>query len=259
MNLGTVFLAVFRREWTMIRRYMVNSISSLMSVYLIFILIFMGFKSMSNYVMAGSLEGSLEGTVVGFFVWTFTIYAFSDLSWSLISEAQAGTLEQLYLAPCGFKWVGACTVLANFVFSFVPIMILLFAMMGTTGKWMNLDFVSLVPLLIITLLGAYGFGFALGGLALVFKRIQALFQIMQFVFIGFLIVPIRVAWAKFLPLAMGNSLIYTVMVDGARLWELPLNDILIAIAVGAAYLAVGIAIFSWCENVAKSRGLLGHY
>ncbi len=58
-------------------------------------------------------------------------------------------------------------------------------MMATTGKWMNLDFVSLVPLLAITLLGAYGFGFALGGLALVFKRIQALFQIMQFVFIGF--------------------------------------------------------------------------
>ncbi|NLH87052.1 MAG: ABC transporter, partial [Firmicutes bacterium] len=58
---------------------------------------------------------------------------------------------------------------------------------------------------------------------------------------------------------MGNSLIYTVMVDGARIWELPLNDILIAIAVGVAYLAVGIVIFSQCENVAKSRGLLGHY
>ncbi len=80
MNLGTVFLAVFRREWTMIKRYLVNSISSLISVYFIFILIFMGFKSMSNYAMAGSLEGSLEGTIVGFFVWTFTIYAFSDLS-----------------------------------------------------------------------------------------------------------------------------------------------------------------------------------
>ena len=54
-------------------------------------------------------------------------------------------------------------------------------------------------------------------------------------------------------------MIYTVMVDGARIWELPLNDILIAIAVGVAYLAVGIVIFSQCENVAKSRGLLGHY
>jgi len=259
MNLGTVFGAVFRRELTMIRRYMVNSISSLVSVYLVFILMFMGFQSMSNYVKTGALEGSLEGTIVGFFVWTFTIYAFSDLSWSLISEAQAGTLEQLYLAPCGFKWVGACTVISNFIFSLVPIMVLLFAMMATTGKWLNLDFVSLIPLLLITLLGAYGFGFALGGLALVFKRIQAFFQIMQFVFVGFLIVPTRLAWAKFLPLAVGNDLISTVMVDGARLWELPLNDILTATAVGAAYLAIGIVIFSQCENVAKSRGLLGHY
>ncbi|HHV04647.1 MAG TPA: hypothetical protein GXX64_12225, partial [Bacteroidales bacterium] len=102
-------------------------------------------------------------------------------------------------------------------------------------------------------------GFALGGLALVFKRIQALFQIFQFVFLAFLLVPFRVPWAKFLPLSAGFSLIYDVMVEGARLWELPLGSILIAIAVGAVYLAIGLFIFSRCEHVARDRGLLGHY
>jgi ABC-2 type transport system permease protein len=103
MNLGSVLAAVFRRDWTMLKRYMVNSISSLVSIYMIFILIFAGIQSVSNYVKTGALDGSLEGTIVGFFVWTFTIYAFSNLSWNLINEAQTGTLEQLYLAPCGFK------------------------------------------------------------------------------------------------------------------------------------------------------------
>lgn len=243
----------------MMKRYMVNSVSGLVSIYMIFMLIFMGFQSVSRYASTSGLDGSLEGTIVGFFVWTFTIYAFSNLSWNLANEAQTGTLEQLYLAPCGFKWVGACTIISDLVFSFVPIMALLMAMMATTGKWLRVDLISLVPLLLITLLGGYGVGFALGGLALVFKRIQALFQIMQFVFIGLLVIPIRVPVAKYLPLAMGNHLIYRTMVDGVRLWRLPLGDVLTAVWVGAAYLAVGIGIFSWCERVAKNRGLLGHY
>lgn len=259
MNLGSVLAAVFRRDWTMIKRYMVNSISSLVSVYMVFILIFAGLQTVSSYVKTDALDGSLEGTIIGFFVWTFTIYAFSNLAWNLISEAQTGTLEQLYLAPCGFRWVCACTIVSDFVFSFVPIMLLLVAMMATTGRWLRVDLVSLIPLLLITLLGAYGVGFALGGLALVFKRIQALFQIMQFVFIGLLVIPLRVPGVKYLPLAMGNDLIRSVMVDGVRLWRLPPGDILTATVVGALYLAIGIAIFSLCERNAKSRGLLGHY
>ncbi|MBP7892840.1 MAG: ABC transporter permease [Firmicutes bacterium] len=259
MNLGSVLAAVFRRDWTMLKRYIVNSVSSLVSIYMIFILIFAGLQSVSKYANTGALEGSLEGTIVGFFVWTFTIYAFSNLSWNLMNEAQTGTLEQLYLAPCGFKWVGAATLMSDFVFSFVPIMLLLFAMMATTGRWLRVDMVSLVPLLLITLLGAYGVGFALGGLALVFKRIQALFQIMQFVFIGLLVIPVHVPGVKCMPLALGNDLIRTVMVDGVRLWRLPPGDIVTAAAVGAVYLAVGIVIFSLCERVARNRGLLGHY
>ena len=259
MRLVSVLGAVFRRDWTMMKRYIVNSISTLVSIYMIFILIFAGLQSVSGYVKTGALEGSLEGTIIGFFVWTFTIYAFSNLAWNLTNEAQTGTLEQLYLAPCWFKWVAASTLISDFVFSFVPIMLLLAAMMATTGKWLRVDPPSLVPLLLITLLGAYGVGFALGGLALVFKRIQALFQIMQFVFVGVLVIPMRVPAAKYLPLALGNDLIRRAMVDGVRLWRLPPGDILTAVAVGAAYLAVGVAIFSWCERVAKNRGLLGHY
>lgn len=259
MNLGSVFVAVIQRDWAMMKRYIVNTVSSLVSIYLIFLLIFVGFKNLSGYVATGALEGTMEGTVIGFFVWTFTIMAFSDLAWSLLSEAQAGTLEQLYLAPCGFKWVCGSTMISSFALNFIPILILLVIMMATTGQWLNLDFISLIPLLLITVLGAYGFGFALGGLALIFKRIQAIFQIFQFVFIGFLVIPQRVAWAKFLPLSMGNSLIYDVMVDGTRLWELPFGSVLTALLVGVAYLAIGIIMFSLCENIAKDRGLLGHY
>ncbi len=259
MNLGSIFVTVIRRDWAMMRTYIVNTVSSLVSIYVIFLLIFLGLKSLSGYAATGALEGSMEGTVIGFFVWTFTVMGFSELAWGLTGEAQAGTLEQLYLTPCGFKWVCGCTMISGLVLQFIPVLILLVVMMATTGQWLNLNFVSLIPLLLITILGSYGFGFALGGLALIFKRIQAIFQILQFVFIGFLVIPQRVPWAKFLPLSLGNSLIYDVMVDGTRLWELPIESILTALAVGVFYLVIGVIIFSYCENIARDRGLLGHY
>lgn len=259
MYLGTLFKTIFRRELTMMTRYVINTVSSLASIYLFFVLIFLGMQNLSGHLAQDTLSGSLEGTIIGFFVWTFTIFAYSDLSWNLIGEAQAGTLEQLYLAPMGFKWVCACTVISTFLLNLIPHLVFLLAMMATTGRWLNIDLLSLLPLLAITVFGAYGFGFALGGLALVFKRIQALFQIVQFIFLAFLIIPSRIPWAKLLPLSMGNSLLYDVMVEGSRLWELPLKSLLTALAVGIVYLGIGLIIFSRCERIARERGLLGHY
>lgn len=259
MQLSILFRTIFLRELTMMTRYVINTISSLVSIYLFFVLIFLGMQNLSGYIAGDALSGTLEGTIIGFFIWTFTIFAYSDLSWNLIGEAQAGTLEQLYLAPMGFKWVCGCTVVSTFLLNLIPHTVFLLAMMATTGRWLHINLVSLIPLLAITVLGAYGFGFALGGLALVFKRIQALFQIVQFVFLAFLLVPTRVPWAKFLPLSLGNSLLNDVMVKGIPLWRLPMRSILMATAVGIVYLAIGLIIFAHCERVARDRGLLGHY
>lgn len=92
-----------------------------------------------------------------------------------------------------------------------------------------------------------------------FKRVQAAFQIVQFLFVGMLVLPERLWWTRLLPLAGGNALIRQVMVNGARLWDLPAADVLTATAVGVAYLAAGLLAFSTCERLARSRGLLGHY
>jgi len=133
-------------------------------------------------------------------------------------------------------------------------------MMLTSGRWLHLDALSLLPLTLITIMAAYGLGFILAGLAVVFKRIQSLFQILMFVFVAFLAAPVaKHVWMKLLPLALGNQLLRKVMVDGLRVWQLPADDVLLAVGVGAAYLLVGLAFFSYCLKVAQDRGMLGHY
>lgn len=253
-----VLNAVFLREVTMIRRYLFNWLSGLVSIYMVFCFVFYGMKAFSAG-SPGALDGSLEGTVVGFFVWSLSLFAFSTLSWDLINEAQMGTLEQLYLSPSGFRWLCVLNLATGFLVNALAAVTFLFVAMATTGRWLHLDAVSIAPLMIVTVLGAYGVGFILGGLALVFKRIQALFQIVQFVFVGCLVIPSRVTWAGFLPLSAGAVLLRKTMVAGARIWQLPAGEVLMATAVGAGYLVLGLGVFSACECVAKARGLLGHY
>ncbi|OPZ62997.1 MAG: hypothetical protein BWY85_01896 [Firmicutes bacterium ADurb.Bin506] len=259
MKPGVVLRVILMRDLAMMKRYYLNTVSSLVTIYVVFLITFVGMRAFTG--VATSLAGSdtLEATIVGFFVWTLTIFAYSDFSWGLINEAQTGTLEQLYLCPLGFRWIGAFTIISNLVFSLIPIFVALIAMMLTAGRWLSIDVITLVPLIVISILGAVGVGFVLGGLALVFKRVQSLFQIVQFLFIGTMTMPQRLWWARLLPVNAGFGLIRTSMIDGVRLWELPLGEVAIALLVGLAYLGIGIGVFSACERAAKSRGLLGHY
>ncbi len=252
------FFAIFERFWIELKRYAFNTLSGLVTLYLIFLLIFAGAKYAQGFGI--NLFGeSLEGLVVGFLVWTFALSAYSDLSWSIMREAQQGTLEQLYMCPFGFRFVSFAWIVSSFLTTFVFSGTLLFLMMVTTGKYLHLPIGTLLPLAFLTVAPIYGVGFVMAGLALVFKRIQAFFQILQFVFVFFLFTPPDSWWAKTLPLSLGTRLIGKVMTEGQSPRDLPPLDLLVLLGVAAFYLGLGLLIFSVCERIAKNRGLLAHY
>jgi len=250
--------AMIARNLINMRRYVFNTISGLVTMYIVFLLLFLGVRGIGGAALAGGT--TLEGIVVSYLLWVLSISAYSDLAWDLNQEAQVGTLEQLYISPIGFNWLNAFNLISGLGLSFVFAAVLLTLMMVTTGTYLNLDLVSVVPLMILALLGVYGIGFAMGGLALVFKRIQAFFQIFQFVFVAFLALPLdRFPWAQFLPLTMGGHLLRQVMIQGVRLWELPATSLAVLALTGVCYLALGLAVFEWSARIAKRKGLLGHY
>mgnify|MGYP000064844922 CR=1 FL=1 len=258
MKRWTVFKAVFVKNLIELRRYLFNLVTGLVTMYILFLLLFFGARAIGG--AAVKVGDTLEGLVVGYLVWLFAIIAYQELAWSISTEAEIGTLEQLYLTPAGFGWVNGSFLVARFVTNLAVITLMLLAVLLTTGYRLNLDLASLLPLTVITILAPCGFGFLMGGLALVFKRIQNSFQILQFVFVVFLMVPVsEYVWARYLPLSLGNHLLRKVMVEGYRLWELPAGDLATAVGVGLAYLLLGVAAFGYCVNVARDRGLMGHY
>lgn len=250
--------AMITRNLINMRRYVFNTISMLVTFYIVFMLLFLGVRGIGGAALASG--NTLEGLIVGYLLWMLSLSAYSDLAWDLNQEAQVGTLEQLYVSPIGFNWLNAFNLISGLVLSFVISGVLLVVMMLSTGKYLSVDLISVLPLMILSLLGVYGIGFAMGGLALIFKRIQAFFQIFQFVFVAFLALPLdRFPWAQFLPLTMGGHLLRQVMIHGTRLWELPASSVAVVVVTGVSYLAVGLAVFEWSARIAKRKGLLGHY
>ncbi len=252
------FSAVLVRFLIEIKRYPFNTLSGLFTLYLIFLLLFAGARYAQGFGIQVFGEG-LEALVVGFLVWTFALAAYSDLAWEIMREAQQGTLEQLYMCPFGFRFVSISWVLASFLVSLVYSGGLLLLMMVTTGKFLRLPLGTLIPLLFLTLAPVYGTGFLMAGLALVFKRIQAFFQILQFAFVPLLFLPGGTWWSKALPLSLGSHLIREAMTEGKSLLAFPALDLLMLLATAAFYFGLGLLVFGFCEKIAKERGLLAHY
>ncbi|MFQ6090009.1 MAG: ABC transporter permease [Candidatus Bipolaricaulia bacterium] len=255
-----LFKALLKKEYIYLKRYYFNTLSGIITIYIVFLIIFYGAKALLGGSASPSFGNTLSGIVVGFMVWTFALFAYSDLSWAMIQEAQQGTLEQLYMTPLGFGWVAIFRVVATFIFNALIVILILFLMMASSGRWLHLDFLSLTPLILLTVAGVYGIGFLMGGLALVFKQVQAAFQILQFVFVFLIAAPAdKFPLMKFLPLSLGTQLIGKVMIGDASLASLPLGDLLFLIANSAFYFGLGFLAFKFFENVARNRGLLGHY
>lgn len=239
-------------------RYPFNLFSSVITLYIIFLIIFLGYRAAGP--QTPNFGNNVDSITVGFMLWTFSIFAYSLLAWSLMNEARMGTLEQLYMTRLGFDRVCIFKVVSDFFLNLVFVVPIAVLMMATTGRWLHIDLLSLIPLFILTLASVYGIGFISGGLGLVFKQIQAFFQILQFVFIGFIAAPVsKIPALKLMPLSLGTNLIREVMVNKLSITELSVIDLILLVLNGLFYFWVGFLVFKICENIAKKRGLLGHY
>ncbi len=260
MRYLALFKAQLKMRYIYLKRYYFDTLSMIITMFLVFLIIFYGATALLGGATPTDSGDTLEGIVVGFMVWTFALVAYANLSWGMIEEAQQGTLEQLYMSPLGFGWVNIFRVAASFIVNALMVIVVLLLMMATTGKWLNLDVPSLIPLILLTVAGAYGIGFFMGGLALVFKRVQSALQVLQFVLVIFIAAPLGwLPFMKFLPLSLGTRLIGMVMIEERSLLQLPPGDVLFLIGNSAFYFGLGFLIFKLFENVARDRGLLGHY
>jgi ABC-2 type transport system permease protein len=93
-----------------------------------------------------------------------------------------------------------------------------------------------------------------------YKRIGNWLNLLQFGFVGLISAPVfDLPWTRVLPLAHGSAMLQRAMVDGIRLWEFPLGDLALLVAVAGGYLAGGYLVFQLATRRARRLGVLGDY
>ncbi|MCA1838737.1 MAG: ABC transporter permease [Actinomycetota bacterium] len=253
-----LYKTMFKQTIIGLKRYLFETISGTATLFLFFLALFYGAKALAGSSL--KLANTQDGLIVGYMVWSLAIFAYFSMAQDLIQEAQLGTLEQLAMSPMGLSKVLLGRALSGLVWQFITIAVMLTLMMVSTGRYLHVDVISMVPLMVLTLAGVIGLSLVMGGLAIVFKRVQAILQIMQIAFVAFIAVPLsRAPFLKYMPLKWGNELLTRVMRDGKSIFQLPWQDVAFLIGHAVVYMTIGLVVFKYFENVARRRGLLGHY
>ena len=241
--------------------YRANSAIELLT--LVFVFIFISFFAGGGEIDSETLPGSL----LGFLVWYYAAFAISSMSGGLMDEASIGTLEQLYMSPVPTWLVFLGQVIATFARGTALVAIVGVILLMILPVTLPLEFAALPPFA-LTMIGLFGFGYAIGGLTLVYKQISSIGGLLTNVllFLNGALLPVHhfPAWletiAVFLPTTQGIIVLRKVVIDGASLTAVWEDGSMVFLAVQSVlYLAAGWALFNVGERVAKRRGTLGQY
>lgn len=239
--------------WTM-KRYLFNTLASVGVMFLIFMGMFWGVKTIGGSGVTGE---SLDSMLVGYILWMSAMFSMQNTGSEILSESQRGTLEQLYLSPLGAHRILFFRALMNMLFSFVFITVLLYLSMAATGRWMSVNLLYLYGMVILSTLSLVGISFMLGGLGLIHKRIQAMNGILSFGLIGLMLLPTYpMTPYAFFPFIAGAAVVRNTIVSGTAY---PLWWYLFITANSAFYLTTGLMIFRLLEKKAKRLNKMGQY
>ncbi|WP_178916773.1 ABC transporter permease [Natronomonas gomsonensis] len=248
--------AVLYREFLLFVRYPANAIGGIVISLFFFGVLFYGGRMLAGQ----ALTDSIEGIIVGYFLWTLSVGAYSSISNDIGSEVQWGTLERHVMTPFGFAPVALLKGAAKVVRTFLISSIILGAMLLITGTRLELHVGTIVVVASLSILSVLGLGFAAGGITVLYKRIGNWLNLLQFGFVVLISAPaLEVPWLKVLPLAHGSDLLQRTMVGGVRLWEFPPADVALLVVVAVGYLGLGYAVFQVSTRRARRLGVLGDY
>jgi ABC-2 type transport system permease protein len=242
-------------------------------LFVVSLLLFAFLIGRAPQIASGELDWSLDpaqvsSLLVGYGAYLFFYLQTAKLFWRLLGEIQAGTLEQVYLSPLPAWLVTvAGRVLATVVETTIVVAILYMVVFIIAPFQLDWQGQAIVPIAFI-MVGSVGYSLIEGGITLIWKRVELIHELSIGIMIFFsgALIPLDSLpdWmadvGRFSPIGQGvialrAALIYgrgdvPVSGDGSLVWQA---------AIGAAYLLVGIGVFSLGESIARRRGSLGRY
>jgi len=253
--------AEIRREFRTCWTYRANLVIGTVSLYVIFV----GFSFMLG---RGEMhQADMAYALLGYVAWFMVNQVLQSIGQGIRGAATDGTLEQMCLsrAPLAFLLVGRTAANLTITMGFIAVLGAALRLTQGVGVPMNLPG---VPVCLLTALGVYGFGYLIGGMVLVHKQMQSLTHLLSngLLFLNGTLLPVALMprWlagiARALPSTQGVIVLRKVVLEGQTLAAAWVDGSLMWLLVHSVLLfAAGVAVFTWCEHIAKRDGSLGQY
>lgn len=266
------FMAMIKKELTIMTRYPVEFVASFGQVFIIIVVL-----TLSGMVFAEPGKASEGQTAVrGLVAYGFVQFLFiSDILWSIgyhiRREQKQGTLEQLYLSPATKFGVLASRVTLTLVWGGLTSLMAVVGLALLLGKlpFHNAGLSLLV--LLLSLSGSFGLGFAFAALTLRIKQAsETAVNLLQFVvmifcapFFPFSALPKSLlAVARLIPLSYGVDAFRSALMGyPSGFPELAPIGVELAILTlfGLVMPPLGYWLFRKAEHDARQRGNLSEY
>jgi ABC-2 type transport system permease protein len=253
INMWSYFKAEITKYIGEIKCYYPDHLVGLVVTYILFVGFLWG------------LSGSLiikENLFIGFMFWYFASTVISEGSMSISEEKQTGTFEQLLLKPANIILILSIRTIVWFIFTTIKVIILLFIVYITLQIDIKFNY-KIIPILIITLVGLYGFGMILSASTLLFTKTASFESIISYLFLFFTggLIPLEqlpknISYiAQALPLTKGIELAQNIVNN----ININFYDIISLIINSLVYLFIGIFCFRISYHKSQVNGLNSQY
>lgn len=263
-----VFVGELRLEFLLWRAYRLNALSTVLMWGIIFPIILVGLQKVATDHGVAFGDTAIGASIIGFLVWRLCMSVLAAMPQMIEQEARVGVVENVVLAT---------STPVTMLLVFRALARSLRSLLETTllGVVLVVLFKVSLPLspaavfvILLTLAGTLGIGFALSGAALVYKSVSSFTGIVTILalFISGAAVPLDTLGIVFtalklgFPTTWGIDILRRVILFDDNLSILIANGTLFGLLLQSAILVtVGLWLFNQAFNRAKRTGQLGTY
>lgn len=241
-----------------LKSYWVDWISGNVNLLLGLIFLYLGINSFKENVdNLNTIDLKTIQMIVGLYTFVIIQEGITGLV-SRVSEGKtSGVFEQIIVNPYGSWFILFCKSVAGAVITVFSLFVFVPLAMIITGKYFSINVIKLIFLLISLYMATIGIGFIIGGLTLIFRRLWSFAYLIQFLVLTLIILPsYPFSLYSLLPISpqamtINKVIAYNLTISYKWWIYLYLN--------GFVYFVMGVLIYKKLEEVAREKGVLGHY
>lgn len=260
-SLWVIFKSELYKRIILERRYFLEVLSDFIVYYILFMGIYGFIRINASSLPQEELNRLVSMQIVGYISWFFFSFTVNFIHNGISRELTEGTFEQLCINPSSILKIYVIKLVVGSIRNIILLLPLITMLTLSTGITVKLNLVAF-GIFCIMLIGIFGFSLLLGGLGLYFKRIGQLPFIISILFLGTSIVdmskssPILQGMMNILPFTKGTEMIKQFIGYNQAILS---SDLLLLSINSALYLTVGLFLFTYYLNKAKTNGSLARF